>query len=73
MMYTDFEVIFEPIQEREPGACTLPGGGDPEEPYTKEVNQHIPSGYCIYSKFVYGDVKDPLTIYRGKGLCLEVL
>ena len=43
MMYADFEAI----QERVPG--------DPNEPYgktyTKEVNRHIPSGFCIYSKF----------------------
>ena len=36
MMYTDFEVILEPIQEQVPG--------DPNEPYTTEVVRHIPSG-----------------------------
>ena len=35
-----------------------------------KVNQYIPSGWCVYSKFTYGDVKDPLTIYRGKD-CVE--
>ena len=62
------------------GACTLPGSGDPNElysedvcpsgPYTSEVNQHIPSGWCVYSKFAYGDVDDPLKLYRGKD-CVE--
>ena len=33
MMYADFEVILEPIQGPSP---------DPNQPYTKEVNQHIP-------------------------------
>ena len=25
-----------------------------KESYTKEINQHIPSSFCVYSKFVYG-------------------
>ena len=56
-MYADFESILMPIQ------CPSP---DPNEPYTSKVSQHIPSGCCVYSKFSYGDVKDPLTIYRGE-------
>ena len=60
-MYADFEAILEPIQSPNP---------DLNQPYTSEVNQHIPSGYCVYSKFAYGEVKDPLTIYRGKD-CVE--
>ena len=61
MMYEDFEAILEPIQGPNP---------DPNQPYTSKVNQHVPSGWCVYSKFAYGDVKDPLTIYRGKD-CVE--
>ena len=66
MMYADFEVILAPMQG---------SSSNPSEPYTEgaalcayttKVNQHIPSGWCIYSKFTYGDVKDPLRIYRGK-------
>ena len=63
-----------------PGACTPSGGGDPNEPYTEgaspsgaytsEVSQHIPSSWCVYSKFAYGKVKDPLIIYRRKD-CVE--
>ena len=60
-MYADFESILQP---------TGPKQKSPEESYTTSVNQHIPSGYCIYSKFAYGEVKDPLTIYRGKD-CVE--
>ena len=62
IMYADFEALLEPIQERVPG--------DPNEPYTSEVSQHIPSGWCVYSKFAYGDVDDPLKLYRGKD-CIE--
>ena len=61
MMYADFEAILEPIQGP---------SQDPKESYSSEVNQHIPSGWCIYSKFAYGDVGDPLKFYRGKD-CIE--
>ena len=61
IMYADFEAILEPIQGLRP---------DPEESYSTKINQHIPSGYCIYSKFSYGEVKDPLKLYRGKD-CVE--
>ena len=56
VMYADFESILQPIWGAKP---------DSEESYTSEVNQHIPSGRCVYSKFTYGDVKDPLTTCRG--------
>ena len=61
MMYADFEAILKPIQGPSP---------DPEEPYTKEVNQHMPSGFCVYSKFAYGEVESPLRLYRGED-CVE--
>ena len=40
-------------------------------PYTKEINQHIPSGFCVYSKFAYGEVKNPLKLHRGED-CIKV-
>ena len=46
IMYLDSEVILEPIQGSIP---------NPSEPYTSEVYQHIPSGWCVYSKFAYGE------------------
>ena len=61
MMYADFESILEPIQGPNP---------DPTGSYTLEVTKHSPSGWCVYSKFTYGEVKDPLKLYRGKD-CLE--
>ena len=57
MMYADFESILMPTQGPNP---------DPGKAYTTKVNKHIPSGWCVYSKFAYGDAKDPLTIYRGE-------
>ena len=61
MMYADFEVILKPILGPSP---------DPSEPYTKEVDRHIPSGFCLCSKFAYGEVENPLRLYRGKD-CVE--
>ena len=42
MMYADFESILMPIQGPNP---------DQGKAYTTKVNQHIPSGWCVYSKF----------------------
>ena len=61
-MYADFEAILKPIEGPSP---------NPEGPYTKEINQHIPSGFCVYSKFAYGEVENPLKLYRGED-CVEV-
>ena len=62
IMYADFESILEPMEPVEPGS--------PSQPYTNEVNQHTPSGWCVYSKFAYRDVDNPLRTYRGKD-CIE--
>ena len=56
MMYADFESILEPIQ----GASNNPNVSS-----TTGVNVHTPSGWCIYSKFSYGDVTNPFAQYRG--------
>ena len=60
IMYADFESILKPMGPVDPGSL------NPSQPYTNEVNQHTPSGWCIYSKFAYGDVVNPLRLYRGK-------
>ena len=61
IMYADFESILEPMDH---------GSPNPNQPYTNEVNQHTPSGWCVYSKFAYGEVVTPLRTYRGKD-CIE--
>ena len=61
IMYADFESILEPIQGPNP---------EPTGPYTSKVTKHSPSGWCVYSKFAYGEVNDPLKHHRGKD-CLE--
>ena len=61
IMYADFESILELIESPNP---------NPNRSYTNEVNQHTPSGWCVYSKFTYGYVDNPLRHYRGKD-CIE--
>ena len=61
IMYADFESILDTMDH---------GSSDPNQPYTNEVNQHMPSGWCVYSKFAYGDVDNPLRLHRGKD-CIE--
>ena len=61
IMYADFESILEPMDH---------GSSDPTKPYTNEVNQHTPSGWCAYSKFAYGEFVTPLRTYRDKD-CIE--
>ena len=63
-MYADFESILEPM------GLQGPGSPNPNQPYTNEVNQYTPSGWCVYSKFAYGDVDNPLRLHRGKD-CIE--
>ena len=58
IMCTDFESILEPMDPVEPGSST------------NEVNEHTPSGWCVYSKFAYRDVDNPLRTYRGKD-CIQ--
>ena len=60
-MYADFESILERIESPNP---------DPYQSYSQNINQHISTGWCVYSKLVYGDVKDPFKLYRGKD-CIE--
>ena len=57
IMYADFELILEPIQGP---------GNDPRISSMRGVNVHTPSGWCIRSEFAYGEVKNPLKLYRGK-------
>ena len=56
MMYADFKSILEPVQ----GASNNPNVSS-----TRVVNTHTPSGWCVYSRFAYGDVTNPIPQYRG--------
>ena len=57
IMYADFESILEPIQGP---------GNNPRISTTRGINIHTPSGWCVQSEFAYGEVKDPMKLYRGK-------
>ena len=61
IMYADFESILEPIQ----GASN-----NPNHSSTRGVNVHTSSGWCLHSKFAYGNVEKPTTQYRGPD-CVE--
>ena len=41
-------------------------------PYVEKINTYVPSGWCVYSAFTYGDVFDPLKMHRVKS-CVEKL
>ena len=56
-MYADFESILEPIQGP---------GNNPRILTTRGINIHTSSGWCVWSEFAYGEVKDPMKLYRGK-------
>ena len=61
IMYADFESILEPIQ----GVSN-----NPNQSSTRGVNVHKPSGWCLHSKFAYGNIENPTTQYRGSD-CVE--
>ena len=61
MMYADFESILEAVQ----GASNNPNVSS-----TRGVNIHTLFGWCVYSKFSYGEVTNPLAQYRGSD-CVE--
>ena len=69
IIYADFEAILKPI-EATPGQGPSPKS-NPESSYTKVINQRIPSGFCMNSKFAYGEVQNSLKLYGGKD-CVKV-
>ena len=57
VMHADFESILKPTKVIKTKQKVS---------YIRELNQHISSGFCVNSKFPYGDVKDSLKLYRGE-------
>ena len=55
-MHADFETILEPISGP---------GNNPSISSVRGINIHTPSGWCVYFKFAYGQVTNPLKLYRG--------
>ena len=62
-MYYDLESLLPPIPTNR---------RDPNVPYMDLINQHIPCGWNVRSKFAYGEVKNPETSYRGSD-CIKTL
>ena len=71
MLYADFQSILKPVDEwcrdKKNRVKTERKG---KASHTEKTKTHIPSGWCVHSTFVYGDVSDPLKMYRGKN-CVE--
>ena len=57
VIYADFESILIPVS----GAPN-----NPEMSSSRGINVYQPSGWCMYSKFAYGKVTNPLKQYRGR-------
>ena len=71
MLYADFESILKPVDERcRDSMNTIKTERKGKASYTEKINTHVPSGWCVYSAFAYGDVSDPLKMYRVKD-CVE--
>ena len=62
-MYYDLESSLPPIPTNR---------RDPNAPYMNLINQHIPCGWNVRSKFAYGEVKNSETSYRGSD-CIKIL
>ena len=60
--YVDFEAILEKYDSCE---------DNPDKSYTRKINKHTPSGFCVYTKFAHGDIDNPLKLYRGSD-CIKV-
>ena len=71
MLHADFESILKSVNERYKNKVNrMKAGRKGKASYTEKINTHLPSGWCVHSSFAYGDVSDPLKMYRGKD-CVE--
>ena len=71
MLYVDFESILKPVDDRHRDKMnTMKAGTKGKAQYTEKINTHVLSGWCVRSTFAYGDVLNPLKMYRCKD-CVE--
>ena len=71
MLYADIECILKPVDERYRDKMNrMNTKRKGKAPYTEKINTQVPSGWYVHSTFAYGDVSDPLKMYRGKD-CVE--
>ena len=65
------KVFLKPVDERYRNKMnTMKTERKGEAPNTEKISINVPSGWCAHSNFTYGDVSDPLKMYRGKD-CVE--
>ena len=69
-MYADFESILKPMDECYKDRMNQLKAKQTGGSYTECINRHVLSGWCVYSKFAYGEIQDPLKAYHGKD-CAE--
>ena len=71
ILYADFESIVKPVDKRyREKMNTIKVERKGKAPCTEKISKHVLSGWCFHSTFAYGDVPDPLKMYRGKD-CVE--
>ena len=67
MLYADFESILRLVDEVYKDKMNImKAERKGKASYTEKINTHVPSGWCAHSTFPYGDVPNPLKMYRGK-------
>ena len=71
MLHADFESILKPVDKRHRDKMNrMKTERKGNASYMEKINTHIPSGWCVHSTFAYGDVPNPLKMYRGRD-CVE--
>ena len=71
MLYVEFESTLKLVDERYRDRMnTMKTERKGKTPYTEKINTHVPSRWCVHSTFAYGNVSDPLKIYRRED-CVE--
>ena len=70
MLYADFESTAKPVDELYREKMNRMKAGRKGKHTRKKISKHIPSRWCVHSTFAYGDVPDPLKMYRGND-CVE--
>ena len=71
MLHADFESILKPVgKPYRDRMNTMKTEKKGKAAHTEKINTYAPSGSCVHSTFAYGDVPDPLKMYRGKE-CVE--
>ena len=67
MLYADFKTMLKAMGEQyRKKMYQIKAEPKGKTPYTERINIHVPSGWSVNSTFAYGDLSDPLKMYRGK-------